>query len=878
MPAHHRPLQLVRIVLVAACGLLCAAAPAAAQQGWSPAISTVGGSDAPNVVVDRAGWVTVVWSGAIATRRAPDSDQWQAPIDLGPPGERFGARVAVDRDGNVMVAWVWRSADGLVVQAARYSTLVGTWVGPVTLSPPFPLGTGAKVAVDPLGNATIAWWQGDSPDTWRVRAIRYTVTTDSWGNAVALSSPGLAPPSSLDLVADAAGNVTVAWVLTTGGLTPRFTVQASRFATGTGGWSAAVNLSVPIPAPGWAPVEFWGVVGDMAGNVTVVWAGYGDGTANPSRTPYRTVQASRASPVGATWSPAVDVSRHWWHGEHDDGRALVDAAGTVTVIWVASLDELSPKLVWAARWAANRAAFTEPRPISDPADRGWNGHTPKVAVDGVGRVTVLWWSNQAARYAPASDSWSAPLRLPALFTDQPLDSRQITVDGAGNLFVSEFQSPGVRAMRYTVATGELTAPEWVHIGPDGASGRYESLELVVDPAGRATAVWSRCRLGFPIPWCFPSVTESRRWLTTPSAPTPVSTRPGDGTLVVGFDAPRTTDPAFAPTDYEYSLDDGATWRARTPPSTASPIRIGGLTNGVTYRIRLRARNSTGAGAASQPVLATPVPAPNPPTGLTVVARAGATLTLGWIAPAGGLQPTGYVIEGGSQPGEVLASVPTGGTVPVFTFTAPSGTHYVRLHAIAGTAWSAPSNEIRVFVNVPTPPAAPTNLLGLANGSSLELSWTNALEGGTPTGLWLNVSRAITTTVPLPMGESFTYANVPPGSYTLNVSASGPGGMSVPSNSLTLTFPSSCGGVPEAPTGLQAWTVGHTVFVTWPPPVAGTAVTSYTLWVGGAWTGSIMTTGRALSGAAAPGSYELSVTAHNACGVGPPTPAQTVVIP
>jgi hypothetical protein len=264
----------------------------------------------------------------------------------------------------------------------------------------------------------------------------------------------------------------------------------------------------------------------------------------------------------------------------------------------------------------------------------------------------------------------------------------------------------------------------------------------------------------------------------------------------------------------------------------------------------------------------------------VAAQAGNTVTLAWTPPAAGLPPASYVLEGGVQPGEVLASIPAGGPMPApsFTFTAPTGAYCVRLHAVAGGAWSPPSNEIRIFVNVPVPPAAPTNLLGMANGSSLALSWTSPSGGPTPTGLWLNVTGALTTTLPLPMMESFTYPNVPPGSYTFSVSASNAGGMSAPSNSVSLTFPSLCTGVPGAPTNLQAWTTGRTIFLAWSAPVSGAAVTAYTVHVSGSYVGSFTTTGRTLSGAAAPGSYTLSVATANPCGAGPSTPVQTVVIP
>jgi hypothetical protein len=270
--------------------------------------------------------------------------------------------------------------------------------------------------------------------------------------------------------------------------------------------------------------------------------------------------------------------------------------------------------------------------------------------------------------------------------------------------------------------------------------------------------------------------------------------------------------------------------------------------------------------------------PEPPEALTASAVVGNIVTIAWTTPSTGLRPTGYVLEGGLSEGEVLASIPTGSTAPTFAFVAPTGAFYIRVHAVAGTKRSSPSNEIRIFVNVPSVPSPPTHLLGLVNGSTIGLSWTNTFAGGAPTSLWLNVAGAITTGLPLPMDEAFTYANVPPGTYTLSVIAANASGVSAPSNAVTLTFPEPCTGVPGVPEHLQTWKVGNTIFLSWSAPDGGPAVASYTVWVGGAYVGSFGTVGRTLSGAAGPGSYVLSVTADNACGTGAATPTQTVVIP
>jgi hypothetical protein len=118
----------------------------------------------------------------------------------------------------------------------------------------------------------------------------------------------------------------------------------------------------------------------------------------------------------------------------------------------------------------------------------------------------------------------------------------------------------------------------------------------------------------------------------------------------------------------------------------------------------------------------------------------------------------------------MGSEPANLTLTTLSFLAPTGTFYIRVHALSGAARSQASNEVRIFVNVPGPPPAPTNLLGLANGSFLQLAWRNPDGGGATSGIVLDVVGPVTTSLSLPPSESFSYSGVPAGTYTLAVRA------------------------------------------------------------------------------------------------------------
>lgn len=265
-----------------------------------------------------------------------------------------------------------------------------------------------------------------------------------------------------------------------------------------------------------------------------------------------------------------------------------------------------------------------------------------------------------------------------------------------------------------------------------------------------------------------------------------------------------------------------------------------------------------------------------PTLLTATAIVGHQVTIAWQAPAEGT-PTGYVVEGGVAPGQVLASLPTGGTATTFSFAAPTGTFFIRVHALTGGTRSAPSNEIQIAVDVPAPPSAPTNLLGSANGSALALAWQNTSAGGAATGVRLDVSGPVTAALALPLGETFTFAGVPPGTYTFAVRATNAVGTSAASPPVTLSFPGACS-PPLAPTGLSVGTSGVVVTASWQLPSSGAAPTGYLLLVSGAFSGVVPLSTRSIAAPAPAGTYTLSVVAIGSCGQSPPTPSQTVTVP
>lgn len=270
--------------------------------------------------------------------------------------------------------------------------------------------------------------------------------------------------------------------------------------------------------------------------------------------------------------------------------------------------------------------------------------------------------------------------------------------------------------------------------------------------------------------------------------------------------------------------------------------------------------------------------PQPPRQLVVDSVAGQLVTLRFTAPPIGPAPTGFVLKGGVLPGQVLAAIPTGSSAPIFTFVAPTGSFHIRMHTMAGADESGPSNEVPLHVNVPVPPSAPAHLIGTVSGSSLALAWKNTFQGGPPSDLVLDVSGSYTGSFSLGVTDRFDFPAVPGGTYTLSVRAVNVGGSSPSSSAVTFGFPAACSGAPAPPANFLAYRLGSTIFAVWDPPTSGPAPTGYVLNVTGAFTGTVPTTGRMLTGSAGPGSYGLSVQATSPCGSSAFTPVQVMSIP
>jgi len=187
--------------------------------------------------------------------------------------------------------------------------------------------------------------------------------------------------------------------------------------------------------------------------------------------------------------------------------------------------------------------------------------------------------------------------------------------------------------------------------------------------------------------------------TTASAPSLVAVHTGNKRATADFSTPTETGGSSI-TNYEYSVDNGATWKAATPAQTTSPLVITGLTNGTRYSVRVRPVNAAGTGAESNSLSVTPQNVATEPQISSIIAG-DQMATVNFVAPSqdGGMAVTNY--EFSTDNGTTwTASSPAQTTSPIVLRGLTNGSQYaVKLRAVNG----AVVEKYRVLVGVNYPP-------------------------------------------------------------------------------------------------------------------------------------------------------------------------------
>ncbi|KAA1427587.1 fibronectin type III domain-containing protein [Nocardioides antri] len=326
-------------------------------------------------------------------------------------------------------------------------------------------------------------------------------------------------------------------------------------------------------------------------------------------------------------------------------------------------------------------------------------------------------------------------------------------------------------------------------------------------------------------------------VTTPGAPTNVTATATSPTSARVSFSPPASNGGAAITGYtaQCSSSDGGV--TQTVSGTSSPIDVGSLTTGRSYRCQVRATNSAGAGAwSSQSASFTPSAptVPGRPTNVVGTPTSSTTADVSFTTPSDGGSPiTSYVARCVSANGGVTRAA-TGTSSPVTVRHMTGGASYscgVRAsNAVGNGEFSTYSGT---FALPPTRPGVPTNVIATgATATSAQVSFSPpAWNGGSAITSYVarcSSPNGGTTRTRSAAGSPITVPNLTRGkSYQCQVRALNAVGASAYS-ALTSTFPLAAS-VPDPPRSVTVAPVtSSSARVTFQAPAydGGSAITSY----------------------------------------------------
>lgn len=257
-----------------------------------------------------------------------------------------------------------------------------------------------------------------------------------------------------------------------------------------------------------------------------------------------------------------------------------------------------------------------------------------------------------------------------------------------------------------------------------------------------------------------SAVDTLEFSTAPETPTVTSVTAGNTEASVAI-APYGTE-----TNFEYSLDGGTNWVARSPAAVTSPWVITGLTNGQSYSFTFRSSFRTLRSSATSAFSVTPVGVPGAPTNVSGTAT-GASIALSWTAPVsnGGSAISAYKIEVSTDNGATwtVVTANTGSTATSATLNQLStGSYRYRISALNANGSSLASTASAVISVTASTPGSPTNLaISHSPFGSATVTWdAPSSDGGSPvTGYVVEYEVGGAWQALAPSGRSATVSNV-----------------------------------------------------------------------------------------------------------------------
>jgi hypothetical protein len=392
-----------------------------------------------------------------------------------------------------MRAWMLRGLVVVVVGVGSVgmpaaASAVGTWNPQSYLASPLREATGPSVAVATTGAAVAGWQaqQGSFADVDAFVAARASGTapfaTGGTRQGVESSKAHYEGDMGMTTAVNAAGKAVVAWVQAT--YTGNFRVQAVVRPAGSTTFGPVQTLT----AEG-ADAALPAVAINAAGAAVLVWRRYDSAT---NAWPVQGAMLTAAGTTFTAMNAGGNVATEATDALKAPVRVAVAPSGAAVVAW----DSTSALHTELARWALRGPGETA---FSAAHDLGAITREPDVAAGDDGSFALTWITGSGGGGATVSlaRASTGDFGAPTTVVTSPGSaiSTNVGLDATGNAIVATVATSTADAgakLRVGVTTCATTCPpvSWL---TDTSQG-VDSLDLAVNAAGDAVAVWTRANL------------------------------------------------------------------------------------------------------------------------------------------------------------------------------------------------------------------------------------------------------------------------------------------------------------------------------------------------------------------------------------------------
>ena len=339
----------------------------------------------------------------------------------------------------------------------------GVWSTPVNVSTAQPDNFSSSVAIDPAGNASVAFLGLVQRTSAVTNAYASTLPAGgAWSAATMISTSGRAEAPTLKV--DTFGNVSAAW-------TSFLDTQLATRPAGNA-WLPAETV-----APGVMSAQF---LVNANGDQALVWT---------TSLPGLDVSVMR-KPAGGVWGPQqIVVQGNAQTIFVQAGRASLADNGDLVVpfeYYRLYCTTTCININWVMRTARQPAAGGPWQISGNQAGPDNGSHYPQSAVDPSGATTVVYrkaYTLYAIGQAGAGQPWTPPATI---YSGVKTGTFGTGISGTGQATVFVVDSGNVMAMDGTAATNQWLPPVVVS-GTDGSATR---MVFAVAPTGAAVVSWN----------------------------------------------------------------------------------------------------------------------------------------------------------------------------------------------------------------------------------------------------------------------------------------------------------------------------------------------------------------------------------------------------